>query len=87
MLPVHCVPQTKSLYSNRIQQPLYVSKPESADHAKWTGETSVQRKKTAFVFFFNYHNPKTHSKSWDTGKIRQKKSSSIKDSDVEKVGL
>lgn len=39
MLPVHSVPQTEGFYSNRIQQPLYVSEPESADHAKWTGET------------------------------------------------
>lgn len=41
MLPVHCVPQTESLYNHRIQPALYVPQPESADHAKWTGETAL----------------------------------------------
>lgn len=38
MLPVHRIPQTQNLYNDRIQPTLYVSQPESADHAKRTGE-------------------------------------------------
>lgn len=40
MLPVHCIPQTQSLYNDRIQPALYVPQPESADHAEWTGESA-----------------------------------------------
>ena len=41
MLPVHCVPQTESLYSNRLQPTLHVPQPESADHAQRIGETTL----------------------------------------------
>lgn len=50
MLPVHCVPQTESLYSNRIQPALYVSQPESADHAQRTGETELVQQRRACCY-------------------------------------
>lgn len=41
MFPVHCIPQTKSLYNDRIQPALHVPQPESADHAQRTGENTL----------------------------------------------
>lgn len=56
MLPVHCVPQPESLYSNRIQPTLYVPQPESADHAQRTGETTqVQNIRSQSLVACNYN--------------------------------
>ena len=49
MLPVHCVPPTESLHSNRIQPTLHVSQPEPADHAQRTGEEALVQQRRAFI--------------------------------------
>lgn len=58
MLPVHCVPQTESLYSNRIQPTLHVPQPKSADYAKRTGESALDKQGRTLILPLmacNYH--------------------------------